>query len=127
MPAWPIFLYTNLTLCKYLLLGLFEYQQTGLYPNRWAAHEECSNMLIMVLGYTQRSSDQSFISTYTQLLEKLTDCLVQGALGLLVQALKLTLHGDRSPSPLPMLHRSSSQPPPTIISRSPTATRRAGV
>jgi hypothetical protein len=31
MPAWPIFLYTNITLGKYLLLGLLEYQATGQY------------------------------------------------------------------------------------------------
>ncbi|EIW84808.1 DUF1793-domain-containing protein [Coniophora puteana RWD-64-598 SS2] len=102
MPAWPVFLYTSPTLCKYLLLGLFEYQQSGLYPNRWAAHdlgasypsaighndgndlpmplEECGNMIIMVLSYTQRSNGQSFALAYIQLLEQWTDCLVQGAL-----------------------------------------------
>jgi hypothetical protein len=39
MPAWPILLYTNPTLGKYLLLGLLEYQATGQYPNAWAAHD----------------------------------------------------------------------------------------
>jgi len=39
MPAWPIILYSNPTLGKYLLLGLLEYQATGQYPNAWAAHD----------------------------------------------------------------------------------------
>ncbi|EIW82090.1 DUF1793-domain-containing protein [Coniophora puteana RWD-64-598 SS2] len=102
MPAWPVLLYTNPTLGKYLLLGLFEYQATGMYPNQWAAHdlgasypnatghndgndekmplEECGNMLIMTLSYTQKANDQSLISSYTQLLEQWTGYLVQEAL-----------------------------------------------
>ncbi|EIW80656.1 DUF1793-domain-containing protein [Coniophora puteana RWD-64-598 SS2] len=102
MPAWPVLLYTNPTLGKYLLLGLFQYQQTGLYPNTWAVHdlgasypkaighndgndekmplEECGNMLIMALSYTQKSNDQSLISTYTKLLEQWTGYLVDEAL-----------------------------------------------
>ena len=39
MPTWPILLYSNPTLGKYLLLGLLEYQATGQYPNAWAAHD----------------------------------------------------------------------------------------
>lgn len=38
-PAWPILLYTNPTLGKYLLLGLFQYQATGQYPNKWSVHD----------------------------------------------------------------------------------------
>ncbi|KAH7929420.1 DUF1793-domain-containing protein [Leucogyrophana mollusca] len=102
MPAWPILLYTNPTLGKYLLLGLFEYQATGQYPNKWAVHdlgasypkaighndgndepmplEECGNMLIMTLSYTQKSGDNSIISTYTDLLNQWTGYLVDEAL-----------------------------------------------
>ncbi|KAJ7671625.1 hypothetical protein DFH06DRAFT_1320412 [Mycena polygramma] len=38
-PAWPIFVYTNPTLGKYLLDGLLAYQATGQYPNAWAVHD----------------------------------------------------------------------------------------
>ncbi len=38
-PAWPLFLYTNPTLGKQLLLPLFEYQATGQYPNKWSVHD----------------------------------------------------------------------------------------
>ncbi|KAG2056314.1 DUF1793-domain-containing protein [Suillus hirtellus] len=102
MPAWPIFLYTNPQIAKYLLLGLLEYQATGQYPNAWAAHdlgksypnatghnagkdeamplEECGNMLIMVLSYTQKSYDTSLITQYTDLLNQWTGYLVAEAL-----------------------------------------------
>lgn len=38
-PTWPILLYTNPALGKYLLLPLFEYQTTGQYPNKWSVHD----------------------------------------------------------------------------------------
>ncbi|KAJ7498777.1 hypothetical protein FB451DRAFT_1015143 [Mycena latifolia] len=38
-PAWPIFLYTNPALGKYLLEGLFRYQASGQYPNKWSVHD----------------------------------------------------------------------------------------
>ncbi|CDO71295.1 hypothetical protein BN946_scf184908.g52 [Trametes cinnabarina] len=38
-PAWPLFLYTNPTIGKQLLLPLFEYQATGQYPNKWSVHD----------------------------------------------------------------------------------------
>jgi hypothetical protein len=38
-PSWPLFLYTNPDLGKYLLLPIFEYQATGQYPNTYAVHD----------------------------------------------------------------------------------------
>lgn len=38
-PAWPVFLYTNPQLGRFLLEPLLRYQATGLYPNPWAAHD----------------------------------------------------------------------------------------
>lgn len=38
-PAWPAFLYTKSTLGKYLLESLFQYQATGLYPNKYSVHD----------------------------------------------------------------------------------------
>lgn len=85
-PTWPILLYTNPDLGKYLLQGLFEYQASGQYPNKWSVHdlgasypkaighndgkdeampvEECGNMLIMTLSYAQKSGDNSVLTKY---------------------------------------------------------------
>lgn len=38
-PSWPVLLYTNPVLGKYLLEGLFRYQATGQYPNKWSVHD----------------------------------------------------------------------------------------
>jgi hypothetical protein len=38
-PAWPVLLYINPTFGKYLLEPLFQYQQSGLYPNKWSIHD----------------------------------------------------------------------------------------
>ena len=38
-PAWPILLYTNPALGKYLLDALYRYQESGLYPNKWSIHD----------------------------------------------------------------------------------------
>lgn len=91
MPSWPVFVYTNLDYCKYMLLPLLDYQLSGQYPNQYAIHdlgthypiadghndgqdepmpiEESGNMVIMLLDYTQRSGDISMIDTYASLLD----------------------------------------------------------
>ena len=38
-PTWPILLYTNPAFGSYLLEGLFRYQATGQYPNKWSVHD----------------------------------------------------------------------------------------
>jgi hypothetical protein len=38
-PAYPIILYLNATLGRYLLDPLFENQESGAYPNAWAIHD----------------------------------------------------------------------------------------
>ena len=38
-PAWPIYLYYNVELGRYLLEALFRYQESGLYPNKWSIHD----------------------------------------------------------------------------------------
>jgi hypothetical protein len=38
-PTWPVLLYINPLLGKYLLEGLFRYQASGLYPNKWSVHD----------------------------------------------------------------------------------------
>ncbi|KAJ4001761.1 hypothetical protein F5050DRAFT_1721221 [Lentinula boryana] len=101
-PAWPIYLYTNPALGKYLLEGLFRYQETGLYPNKWSVHdlgasypkalghndgadeampvEECGNMLMMALSYAQKSGDNSQLSAYSNLLDQWTQYLIADSL-----------------------------------------------
>ncbi|KAI0073113.1 DUF1793-domain-containing protein [Panus rudis PR-1116 ss-1] len=99
--AWPLFLYSNATLGKYLLQPLLEYQASGSYPNPWAMHdsgmsrphyplalghsatenltmplEETGNMLILALSYTQRSRDKSLITQYFDLLDKWANYLI---------------------------------------------------
>jgi hypothetical protein len=88
-PTWPVLLYTNPALGKYLLLGLFRYQATSQYPNKWSVHdlgshypktirhndiadeampvEECGNMLIITLSYAQESGDNSILTTYVNI------------------------------------------------------------
>ncbi|KAL1676966.1 DUF1793-domain-containing protein [Schizophyllum commune] len=93
MPAWPVFVYTNIDYCKYLLQPLLDYQASGQYPNKYAVHDlgahypvadghndgkglevdqapESGNMVIMLLDYTQRSGDTSLIDTYSTLLDQ---------------------------------------------------------
>ncbi|KZP06336.1 DUF1793-domain-containing protein [Athelia psychrophila] len=101
-PAWPILLYTNPTLGKYLLVGLFEYQASGQYPNKWSVHdlganypkaighndgkdeampvEECGNMLIMTLSHAQKTGDNSLLTTYNALLTQWTQYLITDSL-----------------------------------------------
>ncbi|KAJ6628752.1 DUF1793-domain-containing protein [Mycena sp. CBHHK59/15] len=101
-PAWPIFLYTNPALGKYLLEGLFRYQASGQYPNKWSVHdlgssypkalghndgadeampvEESGNMVIMALSYAQKSGDISHLSRYFALLDQWTQFLITDSL-----------------------------------------------
>ncbi|PPQ83295.1 hypothetical protein CVT25_004034 [Psilocybe cyanescens] len=101
-PAWPVLLYTNPTLGKFLLEGLFRYQATGQYPNKWSVHdlgasypnavghndgkdeampvEESGNMVIMALSYAQKTGDLSQIQQYKALLDQWTQFLVQDSL-----------------------------------------------
>ncbi|KAF9523492.1 DUF1793-domain-containing protein [Crepidotus variabilis] len=101
-PAWPVLLYTNPALGKYLLEGLFRYQASGQYPNKWSVHdlggsypnatghndgkdeampvEESGNMLIMALSYAQKTGDLAHLKTYTALLEQWTSFLVSDSL-----------------------------------------------
>ncbi|EJD38414.1 DUF1793-domain-containing protein [Auricularia subglabra TFB-10046 SS5] len=101
-PAWPALLYSNPILGKYLLDGLFQYQATGLYPNKWSVHdlgssypkalghndgrdeampvEESGNMVIMALSYAQKTGDLSQLKTYFGLLDQWTQFLITDSL-----------------------------------------------
>jgi hypothetical protein len=38
-PAWPAYLYLNPDFGRRLLEPLFQYQQSGQYPNKWSIHD----------------------------------------------------------------------------------------
>ena len=84
-PTMPALLYANPTLVRLLLDPLFENQERGPYPNKYAEHdlggfpnaggypggndeamplEECGNMIIMALAYAQRSGDTAYLKTH---------------------------------------------------------------
>ncbi|CAE6479297.1 unnamed protein product [Rhizoctonia solani] len=101
-PAWPAYLYLNPDFGRRLLEPLFQYQQTGQYPNKWSIHdlgahypnatgyndggdepmpvEESGNMLIMALSYTRATKDNSLISNNYNLLAQWTQFLVEDSL-----------------------------------------------
>jgi hypothetical protein len=101
-PFHPILLYTNPTLLKLLLDPLFENQESGQYPNKYAMHdlgshypngtghpagndekqplEECGNMLIMTLAYAQRANDSAYLTQHYDKLKQWTGYLIDEAL-----------------------------------------------
>lgn len=100
-PALPLFLYLNATLTKYLLDPLFENQEGGAYPNKYAEHdlgtfpvargypdgrdeamplEECGNMVIMSLAYAQRTGDVDFLKIHYARLAQWAEFLVEDSL-----------------------------------------------
>ncbi|KAF7292552.1 hypothetical protein MKEN_01471500 [Mycena kentingensis (nom. inval.)] len=101
-PAWPIFMYINPLIGKYLLEANFRYQATGMYPNDYAVHdmgsnfpkalghndgrsvldepmpvEESGNMIIMALDYARRTGDNEHITKHIDLLEQWTKYLIE--------------------------------------------------
>ncbi|PIL29028.1 hypothetical protein GSI_09076 [Ganoderma sinense ZZ0214-1] len=101
-PSWPLFLYTNATIGKSLIMPLLQYQTSGQYPNRWCVHdmgsnypnatghndgldtkmpiEESGNMVIMALSYAQRTDDLSWLKTYFAILDQWTQFLIADSL-----------------------------------------------
>ncbi|CZR65549.1 uncharacterized protein PAC_15449 [Phialocephala subalpina] len=101
----PIFFYSNPLLVKLLLDPLFENQESGQFPLAYAMHdlganysrvirhpttdgqymplEECGNMIITTLAYTQRTQrtqDVAHLSQHYSILKQWTGYLVQEAL-----------------------------------------------
>jgi len=100
-PAYPIFMYLNATLGRYLLDPLFENQESGAYPNAYAEHdlgtfpvargypagndeamplEECGNMIIMTLAYAQRTGDTGYLDAHYPILSQWAKFLVEESL-----------------------------------------------
>ncbi|KAH8426489.1 glutaminase GtaA [Aspergillus melleus] len=101
-PAHPVFLYTNPQLLRLLLKPLYEIQERGKYPNRYAMHdigshypnatghpdgndepmplEECGNMVIMALAYALKAKDTNYLNLHYNFLKQWTTYLVEDAL-----------------------------------------------
>jgi len=100
-PAIPAILYMNPNLTRYLLDPLFENQESGVYPNKWAIHdlgtfpvakgypagddepmplEECGNMIILTLAYAQRTGDTQYLKDHYPRLAQWADFLIQDSL-----------------------------------------------
>ncbi|KAF2198160.1 glutaminase A [Delitschia confertaspora ATCC 74209] len=101
-PASPIFLYLNPELLRMMLDPLYENQENGLYPNKYAMHdlgthfpnatghsdgtdepmplEECGNMIIMTLAYAQKSGNTDYLKKHIVILEQWAAYLISDAL-----------------------------------------------
>jgi len=100
-PAFPIFIYLNPMLGRYLLDPLYENQESGAYPNAYAEHdlgtfpvakgypagndepmplEECGNMIIMTLAYAQRTGDLEYLNAHYAKLSQWAEFLVNDSL-----------------------------------------------
>lgn len=100
-PAYPILHYLNATLSRYLLDPLFENQESGAYPNKYAEHdlgtfpvakghpdgndeamplEECGNMIIMTLAYAQKTGDINYLHDHYPKLSQWAEFLIEESL-----------------------------------------------
>ncbi|KAK3650978.1 hypothetical protein LTR56_006029 [Elasticomyces elasticus] len=98
-PAIPVLLYTNPTLLKLLIDPIFTYTEAGHFTQgTYALHdlgyfpsaikagtetqplEECGNMLIMALSYSQRTGDTGYLSKHYDTLKQWTNYLVEDSL-----------------------------------------------
>lgn len=100
-PAYPILLYLNPSWTRYLLDPLYENQESGRYPNKYAIHdlgtfpvakgypsgndeamplEECGNMVIMTLAYANRTGDIDYLTAHYKLLSQWAEFLIEDSL-----------------------------------------------
>ncbi|KAF2167094.1 hypothetical protein M409DRAFT_54300 [Zasmidium cellare ATCC 36951] len=102
-PFFPIIIYTNPKLLKYLLDPLFINQEAGYWPYAFSIHdlghfpnatgynnlqvnveqqpvEECGNMLIMALAYAQRTGDNAYLAQHYSILRQWNEYLVNDSL-----------------------------------------------
>jgi hypothetical protein len=101
-PMHPILLYTNPQLLKFMLEPLFEQQENGHWPHKFAIHdlgyhfpnatghangeseempvEECGNMIIMVAAYAKWSKDYAFVKKHWNLLTQWAQFLIADSL-----------------------------------------------
>ncbi|KAK0490831.1 DUF1793-domain-containing protein, partial [Armillaria novae-zelandiae] len=121
-PAWPLFLYTNPELGKYMLNAVFEYQATGQYPNRYSVHdlglnypnatghndgndeampvEESGNMIIMAFLISDSLIPAHQLSTddFAGTLANQTNLAIKGIVGIGAMAKIADMVGDNTKS-----------------------------
>ncbi|KAG0142884.1 hypothetical protein CROQUDRAFT_97034 [Cronartium quercuum f. sp. fusiforme G11] len=100
-PQFPILTYYDPALLKYMLDPIFEYSESGLYPNKWTVHdlgrypnatgyndgqdepmpvEEAGNILIMTLAYHQLTNNTAWLHQHYDILSQWTSFLVEDGL-----------------------------------------------
>jgi hypothetical protein len=101
-PAMPYFMYSNPDLLRYNMEPLFQYQEAGIYPNKYSIHdlgahfpnatghedgsdeympvEECGNMIIMCYTYYKFTRDKDYLKKHYDLLKQWNDYLVEFSL-----------------------------------------------
>ena len=101
-PMHPILLYTNPRLLKLLLDPLYEQQESGHWPHKFAIHdlgyhypnftghangeseempvEECGNMIIMTAAYAKWSKDYDYLNKHYPILQQWTQFLINDSL-----------------------------------------------
>lgn len=99
-PTMPALVYFNHDNIKWMLDPLFEYQKSGRYPNKWSVHdlghypralgydkgddekmplEECGNMIILTLLYSQKANNVQYLYDNYKLLDQWAEYLVEDA------------------------------------------------
>lgn len=101
-PATPFFLYSNPDLLRFNLEPLFQYQESGFYPNYYSMHdlgshypnatghadgdqepmpvEESGNMILMTLAYFKFQNDLSFLQRHYNILKQWATYLLRFSL-----------------------------------------------
>jgi hypothetical protein len=107
-PALPFWLYANPSLLRLLLKPIFEFQESGLYHERYAMHdigrfypnaigyysssipgedgeeampvEESANMVILAYSYYMATNDSAFLASHFDILKRWTQYLIEKCL-----------------------------------------------
>ncbi|KAK8057109.1 glutaminase [Apiospora saccharicola] len=78
-PATPFFLYANPEILKYALEPIFQFQESGFYPNQWAMHdlgEESGNLILMSFAYYKFSGNSDWLHRHYPTLSQSTSYLL---------------------------------------------------
>ncbi|PWY98696.1 DUF1793-domain-containing protein [Testicularia cyperi] len=103
-PLFPLLSYTNPDMLRDLMLPIFEYTESGLYPNKWCVHdlgtypnafgyndgndepmqvEESGNMIWMTLHWAQLVGDKKalpFLERHYDIMKQWTEFLIEDSL-----------------------------------------------
>ncbi|CAO1620100.1 unnamed protein product [Parajaminaea phylloscopi] len=103
-PQFPLLTYLNPELLRLLMLPIFEYTESGLYPNKWCVHdlgvypnafghndgndepmqvEESGNMILMTLHWAQlvgKKAAKPFLRQHYRIMQQWAEFLVEDSL-----------------------------------------------